>query len=250
MVTGFESFKKWFKGYEKEYVIIGGAACDLIMSREELSFRATKDLDIVILVEALTPSFGKRLWDYILIGEYEHLNKSTGKPQFYRFSSPKSSEYPAMIELFSREVDSIDLPDDAVLTPLPIDGDLSSLSAILLNRSYYDFLLEGQMIIEEVPVLRPEYIIPFKAKAWLDLVKRSSDGERIDSRSIRKHKNDVFRLAILISEEVTIPLPIEIKADMESFIGAMKEESIDLKNLGIPNVSKEMLLNLLSSCYL
>jgi len=41
-----------------------------------------------------------------------------------------------MIELFSRRINSIELPEDAVLTPLPLDDDLSSLSAILLDNDY------------------------------------------------------------------------------------------------------------------
>ena len=57
MIRGFESFKEWFKGYEDGYVIIGGAACDLIMSEEEMSFRATKDIDMVLIIEALTPEW-------------------------------------------------------------------------------------------------------------------------------------------------------------------------------------------------
>lgn len=35
-------------GFEDQYVIIGGTACDLIMENEELPFRATKDIDIVL----------------------------------------------------------------------------------------------------------------------------------------------------------------------------------------------------------
>lgn len=37
-------------GFEDQYVIIGGTACDLIMENEELPFRATKDIDIVLIV--------------------------------------------------------------------------------------------------------------------------------------------------------------------------------------------------------
>ena len=44
-----------------------------------------------------------------------------------------------MIELFTRKLDAIQLPEDAVLTPLPIDEDISSLSAILLDDDYYEF---------------------------------------------------------------------------------------------------------------
>ena len=52
MVRGITNFKKRFQGYEEQYVIIGGTACDLIMENEELPFRATKDIDLVLIVEA------------------------------------------------------------------------------------------------------------------------------------------------------------------------------------------------------
>lgn len=130
MVKGFQSFARWFQGYEKEYAIIGGTACDLLMSAEGLAFRATKDIDLVLILEALTPEFGERFWQYIVQAGYEHRNKRTGEPQFYRFSHPKSREYPFMIELFTRRTEKIRLPDEAVLTPLPLEGDVSSLSAL------------------------------------------------------------------------------------------------------------------------
>lgn len=46
MVTGIESFKEWFKGNESQYAIIGGTACDILMTEEGLDFRATKDIRI------------------------------------------------------------------------------------------------------------------------------------------------------------------------------------------------------------
>lgn len=44
MVTGIESFKIWFKDYQDQYAIIGGAACDILMEKEGLDFRAQKTL--------------------------------------------------------------------------------------------------------------------------------------------------------------------------------------------------------------
>ena len=82
--------------------MIGGAACDVHMADNDTSFRATKDLDIVLLVEALTPEFGGQFWDFICAGQYEHRAKSTGKPQFYRFDKPQTPGYPSMLELFAR----------------------------------------------------------------------------------------------------------------------------------------------------
>lgn len=148
MVTGFESFKRWFSEYSEQYTIIGGTACDLLMSEEGMDFRATRDIDMVLIVESLTPQFGERFWSYIRDAGYEHRNKSTGEPQFYRFTNPKSRDYPYMIELFSRRANAIVLSDDAVLTPLPLDHEISSLSAILLDDAYYQFLREGKTTID------------------------------------------------------------------------------------------------------
>lgn len=168
MVTGFESFKRWFSEYSEQYTIIGGTACDLLMSEEGMDFRATRDIDMVLIVESLTPQFGERFWSYIRDAGYEHRNKSTGEPQFYRFTNPKSRDYPYMIELFSRRANAIVLSDDAVLTPLPLDHEISSLSAILLDDAYYQFLREGKTTIDGIPILDAMHLIPFKAKAWLD----------------------------------------------------------------------------------
>ena len=223
MVNGFTKFKERFRGYENQYVIIGGTACDLIMENEELLFRATKDIDIVLIVESITTEFGKQFWEYVKEAGYEHLNKSTGKAQFYRFTSPKSKEYPYMIEIFSRNPDFVVLKEDAALTPIPIDEEISSLSAILLNEAYYELLKNGQTVIDGIPVLSPTCLIPFKAKAWLDLKERKTSGEQIDSKNIKKHKNDVFRLAQLITSDTRQALGAEIAEDMKIFYRTERE---------------------------
>ena len=191
MVTGIESFKEWFKGNEEQYAIIGGTACDILMNEEGLDFRATKDIDLVLIIEAVDANFGHKFWEH---ASRKHCNKSSGVPQFYRFSQPISNRYPAMIELFTRKLDAIQLPEDAVLTPLPMDEDISSLSAILLDDDYYEFLKQGKVTVGGVTVLDAAYLIPFKAKAWMDLTDRKAAGEHVDSKNIKKHKNDVFRL--------------------------------------------------------
>lgn len=63
MVRGFESFREWFRGYEEQYAIIGGTACDLLMMDEGLDFRATKDIDLVLIIEALNTD--KVIYDLI-----------------------------------------------------------------------------------------------------------------------------------------------------------------------------------------
>lgn len=249
MVSGVESFRKWFAEYTDQYTIIGGTACDLLMSEDGLDFRATRDIDMVLIVESLTPEFGRRFWEYVKAAGYEHRNKSTGEPQFYRFSKPSSREYPYMIELFSGRVDAIELPEDAVLTPLPLDDEISSLSAILMDTDYYQFLREGKVVLNDIPVLDAAHLIPFKAKAWLDLTERNQNGEHVDSKNIRKHKNDVFRLSILLTSDIRVILSAAIRSDLEKFFSAMEAETIDLKAFGIRSQSQQEILQKLKTIY-
>ena len=249
MVSGVESFRKWFAEYTDQYTIIGGTACDLLMSEDGLDFRATRDIDMVLIVESLTPEFGRRFWEYVKAAGYEHRNKSTGEPQFYRFSKPSSREYPYMIELFSGRVDAIELPEDAVLTPLPLDDEISSLSAILMDTDYYQFLREGKIVLNDIPVLDAAHLIPFKAKAWLDLTERNRNGEHVDSKNIRKHKNDVFRLSILLTSDIRVILSAAIRSDLKKFFSAMEAETIDLKAFGIRSQSQQEILQKLKTIY-
>ena len=249
MVSGVESFRKWFAEYTDQYTIIGGTACDLLMSEDGLDFRATRDIDMVLIVESLTPEFGRRFREYVKAAGYEHRNKSTGEPQFYRFSKPSSREYPYMIELFSGRVDAIELPEDVVLTPLPLDDEISSLSAILMDADYYQFLREGKIVLNDIPVLDAAHLIPFKAKAWLDLTERNRNGEHVDSKNIRKHKNDVFRLSILLTSDIRVILSAAIRSDLEKFFSAMEAETIDLKAFGIRSQSQQEILQKLKTIY-
>ena len=51
-MKGISVFRDYFQDFQDQYVLIGGAACDLIFEAQDTAFRATKDLDIVLLVEA------------------------------------------------------------------------------------------------------------------------------------------------------------------------------------------------------
>ena len=218
MVRGLNNFRDWFRGYESNYVVIGGSACDLLLSEVGEEFRVTKDIDMVLIVEALNAAIGSRIWEYVKEAGYEQRLKSSGAPEYYRFINPKSPEYPAMIELFSRRIEGVTLPPDATLTPLPIDDEVSSLSAILLDEEYYEFLRAGATISGGISVLSAAHLIPFKAKAWLNLTDRKAKGDQVQSRHIRKHKNDIIRLSALLSPDVKMLLPTIVAADMVMFL--------------------------------
>ncbi|WP_418750055.1 hypothetical protein [Frisingicoccus sp.] len=247
MVRGIDKFREYFQDYQNQYVLIGGAACDISFERTADDFRATRDLDMVLIVETLTKEFGQQFWKFIQDGEYLHRAKSTGEPQFYRFDKPQNPEFPQMIELFARTEWAI---GDEPLIPVHIDDSVSSLSAILLNEEYYESLLSGREVIDGISILKPTYLIPFKAKAWLDLKTKKEQGMSVDSRDIKKHKNDILRLTTSMVLEDDVELSEEAKNDMETFIQNLKEETIDLKNLKIVGISKEAIIERLEDTYL
>ncbi len=58
-----------------------------------------------------------------------------------------------------------------------------------------------------------EALICLKAKAYLEIAERLAKGSTEDSKHLRKHKGDVFRLAVLLAENDTYELPKSIQAE-------------------------------------
>lgn len=231
MVTGLLKFRDYFKDYTDSYVLIGGAACDILFTEKESEFRATKDLDMVLIVEALTAEFASRFWNFVKDGDYRHISGSSGTPQFYRFDKPQADGFPKMIELFART--DFELKQDAGITPIHVDDDISSLSAILLNGDYYRALLDGKVVEDGYSVLRPEYLILFKAKAYLDLSERKARGENVDSADIKKHKKDVLRLTVEMVLDPVGGLPKAVSDDIHMFIARLNDDPFDSNSLKI-----------------
>lgn len=65
MVPGLGSFREKFKDYTDYYTIIGGTACDILLSEADLPFRATKDIDMILIMEDNFPEFASIFWEYI-----------------------------------------------------------------------------------------------------------------------------------------------------------------------------------------
>lgn len=247
MVNGITIFREYFKGFEDQYVLIGGAACDILFEEREATFRKTRDLDMVIIIEMLTSEFGKRFWGFVNNGKYRNKVTNKGKPQFYRFDKPEIDNYPRMIELFCRE--DFKLKETKCITPIHIDDSISSLSAILLDNDYYGLLLDGRTVIDGMPILRPEYLILFKAKAYLDLFNRRNNGEKVDSSNINKHKNDVLRIVATLTLDRVDKMPSTVKLDIDSFISTLFTYPFDYNLLKEHNLKNEEVVDKLKSIY-
>ena len=226
MVRGLDKFSQHFVGLEDCFILIGGTACELWMGSQGLDFRATKDLDIVLVVEALKPEFFERFWTFIRAGDYRSHEQSETRPNFYRFTNPQDQAYPVMIELLTHNV--LDLPADVHLTPIPVEDDVSSLSAILLDEAYYGYVVESRMNINEVPTIPAHCLIPLKARAYLDLSTRRQAGDTTaNERHIKKHRNDVFRLYQTLAPTDRYPLPGPLQTDLKQFLDQLPPDAPD-----------------------
>jgi hypothetical protein len=225
MVNGLDLFLRRFRGMEDCFILIGGTACDVWMNAQGLSFRTTKDLDVVLVAEALRPEFFETFWAMIHDGDYESHQRSESQPCFYRFKKPASREHPFMIELFTRNY--LNVPADLHLTPVPAGEDISSLSAILLSEPYYRFVVDSRTMIDGVSTIPVQCLIPLKARAYLDLLHRKEAGEHVDSDEFKKHRNDVFRLFVTLVPADRHLLPDQLRDDLGQFLHLFTAESED-----------------------
>ena len=235
MVKGLNIFKNWFKEFSDHYVLIGGTAASITMDQADIEFRPTKDLDMVLHIEMLTSEFGIKFWEFIQAGGYQIKARSqTDRPQIYRFQKPLDQSFPEMIELFSRTLNSIKVAPDSHLTPIPFDETASSLSAILLDETYYGFVIDGRKVISDMPTwVAEDRLIPLKALAWMDMTQRKANGEEIDSKKIRKHLNDIVTLSGLLSPARVIAIPEKIANDLRQFITTVRATSVLIANKDI-----------------
>jgi hypothetical protein len=160
--------------------------------------------------------------------------------------NPKNATYPQQIELFARVPDTFELDKDVKLTPIPVDGDITSLSAILMSEDYYRFTIDNSTSEDGIHRAKSIALILLKAKAFLDLEYRKEQGEKIDSKNIKKHKTDVFRLALLLTDEDKIILTGALASDFTKFVDTVKSDLPDpaiFKEMGAGRISSKELLD-------
>jgi len=245
MVDGIEKFRAHFAGQHDQYVLIGGAACDLIFNEAGLPFRATKDFDIVLCAEVIGSEFAGALLSFLEEGGYQVWANSDGEKKFFRFERPANPEFPKMLEVFARPPAVLDLPIDDRYVRLTVEDNILSLSALLLDDVYFEALKTGSTDVEGVNVLNANLLIPFKAKAYIDLVVRKERGESVKSVDIKKHRADVFRLMQLLPGNASLDMPEAIKRDLKAFVALVEpEETFDPKAHGLPGTREEGLKRL------
>ncbi len=96
--------------------------------------------------------------------------------------------------------------------------------------------------------MTPEALIVLKAKAWMDLSDKKERGEHVDSKDVKKHRNDVLRLSAMISPDMHMELPEVVMNEMAEFLHRLTVTRNDLVQLGIRRKPDEI-IQLLSGLF-
>ena len=181
MVKGLDTFQKYFADYEEQYVLIGGAACDILFESNEVNFRATRDLDMVLIVEALTPEFGEKFWKFIVDGKYRNKATNGSNPQFYRFDKPEDDNFPKMIELFCRS--NFKLKDAKAYLDLQKRKDLGEkVDSSDIKKHKKDVLrIASELMLEKVEEL--PIAVDADIHSFIDLLEQ----EPFDQNSLKRY---------------------------------------------------------------
>lgn len=245
MVKGFDKFKQFFAPHSDSFIVIGGTAMQLHGRGNNLVQRVTQDIDILVIVEKMSVSFTSAFHAFLREGRYDcYMAKESdgaNKPRFYRFVNPKNEMFPTRIELLSSP--PFPPPEGMLYMSLPDEPD-DSMSAIVLDRTYYDFARTNTMAIDEIPCLNRDALVVFKVVAYLNLVDEyERTGNRLRHHDSKKHRRDVLALVGTIPPGETATVPNEIAERLRTFISSLETTRGDwqsiLDSLGDPTGNME-----------
>ncbi|EJL6421464.1 MULTISPECIES: hypothetical protein [Gammaproteobacteria] len=208
---------EYMQQYADDYILIGGNACVLNFENIGANFRATVDLDIVLITESTNDQFYGHLWDYILEHGYEgkvYRGSNVGGSA-YRFIQPEDNRVPnvpAQIELFSRKPDYFDaaLAKRPHITPIKTGQGISNFSAILLDNDVYEFIRASRVPLKGISTVNLECIFGLKSVAWHSNQALFEEKKINDKNTVLKHPQDMISIANVIEDPKITYFPVQI----------------------------------------
>ena len=105
-------------------------------------------------------------------------------------------------------------------------------------------------MVDDIMILSTEYLILFKAKAWLDLSEKIKTNPNLGRRNVKKHMDDIVQLARMLSGNETPSMNEGVKTDIRQFIAILCEKITEMKTPDTGGVSVEQLIEILKKVYL
>lgn len=228
MVKGIEKFREAFSAFADNYVIIGGTACDAVLSKTMVEPRATVDIDMILVVEKMTAEFANAFWQFVKDGQYKNGKRKRGEDkapayELYRFEDGKPG-FPVKIELLSKHSDLLGEPSGFHLEPIPIGEGVSSLSAIMMDEEYYKLTVDNSYVEEGLRYASHYALVCLKTKAYLNLLAEREAGRMVNTKDIKKHRNDVLKLVAGADFSETMTVAPSVWNAIQAFVTRIEEE--------------------------
>lgn len=212
ILTEVSKIQEFFSDHLDEFVIIGGQA--LVFSAQKNYFervRVTKDFDILIK-ENVSSGFYEKIRNLCseagFYRDFKAYLSEDGKNCFFRFSDPNNSDYPSILEFFCYNNSPSNaywssIPDINYMKNIRIDdGTITSIAGLLIDKDLNSFIKRNIYISDSgIRYLNEVGLICLKSLAWLSNKDRRANGEDINDVYITKHRDDIFTVLQLISNE-------------------------------------------------
>lgn len=248
MVDGLDKLREAFAGLSHEYAVIGGCACDLILSDDGIEFRNTRDVDMVVCISGEGEAFIRALRGLLNDGGYKVWHDKERNPNFFRFVNEQNLAYPWMIELFTKH----SMVGDSItghLAKIRLEEPIYSLSAILLDDDYFRLVENNLTMVRGVSVPIAEVLMLLKMKAYLNLKESREQGKKIASDDIRKHRNDVLRLLAVANTKSKLAVSDNVLRDVELYLSDLNIDENHLRMMGVPGFSVEEVKMIIQNMY-
>lgn len=229
IVNGIDVFREAFAPYADSFIVIGGSACRAVIPDGDIRPRKTTDIDMVLVPQELSAGFVGTFWKFIKEGEYKFASRKNKDGDrryvFYSFVDGKEG-YPDQIELLSKPDESIGTPAEHHIEYIDTGEEYSHLSAIILDRNYYDYLAAHFEVIDGIRYASADALVCLKALAYLNLLSDKKAGKRVNDDDIKKHRRDVIMAAAYLPAGEQFKVGENIRKMLDEFLLAMNDASV------------------------
>ena len=209
-LAGLSHFEEHFRELKDQYVIVGGFATLMLLDRAIPNHgKATHDIDLVLLTSTSVKMAG-RIKMYIREGGYTIQKGQQDRYQYYRFVDPQAEGYAREIELFAPEEYGIELDEGQHIIPIDPEEGIYSLSAIMLDREYFEMIKSNIEEINGIPYSNTLATMLLKMSAVYDLYHRDDD-------KWKKHRRDILKLTLLLTGKERVVLTGRMITDVAFF---------------------------------
>ena len=256
IVDEIETFREAFTPFADSFIVIGGSACRAVIPDGDIRPRKTTDIDMVLVAQELSTGFTGTFWKFIKEGGYKFASRKNKDGDrryvFYSFVNGKGG-YPDQIELLSKPDESIGTPAEHHIEYIDTGEEYSHLSAIILDRNYYDYLTSHFETVDGIRYASADALVCLKSLAYLNLTADKRDGKRVNDDDIKKHRRDVIMAAAYLPIGEQYKVGESIRKTLDDFLLAVADAPVrqSLKaSLGIDDAVLDGLLGVLKDGFL